>query len=406
MQSFAEKRKVNVCFTRSANLIQMKKSISFLSLILCLQLTSCSYLKNVQLLSSGKLERKQFVESVPFTLRKDIIVLSAQLSDDTTQHEFIFDIGAFNSKVEKGLAERLGYKTITTKSNGTASGVTREIEVTQIDSIRIGQTSFYSISAGKVVYDESSASPCIASAGIIGANLMKLAYWKIDYQDQILSFSDHAFEVPSGALSIPFEHPLLSGTPTIDLKVGEHTVKGLLFDVGYNGGLILPASLKDNFAGEEKMILDNATKGIYGGKVDTLYEKQLSVEIGSFKTSIPVLFSANNKALLGNEFLKHFDVYVDYEEDVISLVVRKDVLVNKMAPLVAGILNDSTWIVNRTIPAFPLQLGDSLASINGKKPIDLFKNNCEYFFGIGEILNTQNIEIIDTNGKTILLKND
>ena len=159
-------------------------------------------------------------------------------------------------------------------------------------------------------------------------------------------------------------------------------------------------------AGEEKMILDNATKGIYGGKVDTLYEKQLSVEIGSFKTSIPVLFSANNKALLGNEFLKHFDVYVDYEEDVISLVVRKDVLVNKMAPLVAGILNDSTWIVNRTIPAFPLQLGDSLASINGKKPIDLFKNNCEYFFGIGEILNTQNIEIIDTNGKTILLKND
>ena len=405
MQSFAEKSKVNVCFTRSANLIQMKKSISFLSLILCLQLTSCSYLKNVQLLSSGKLERKQFVESVPFTLRKDIIVLSAQLSDDTTQHEFIFDIGAFNSKVEKGLAERLGYKTITTRSNGTASGVTREIEVTQIDSISIGQTSFYSISAGKVVYDENSASPCIASAGIIGANLMKLAYWKIDYQDQLLSFSDHAFEVPSGALSIPFEHPLLSGTPTIDLKVGEHTVKGLLFDVGYNGGLILPVSLKDNFAGEEKMILDNATKGIYGGKVDTLYEKQLSVEIGSFKTSIPVLFSANNKALLGNEFLKHFDVYVDYEEDVISLLERNEVEVKETITFIPGVLNDSTWIVKRTSPEIPLQLGDTLIFINGLQPKEVYTDHCDYVLQVSDLLKVGKIKVTDNHGKSFTLDN-
>ena len=35
-------------------------------------LTNCNYLKNVKLLSGGKLKRENFVQEVPFTYRKDI----------------------------------------------------------------------------------------------------------------------------------------------------------------------------------------------------------------------------------------------------------------------------------------------------------------------------------------------
>jgi len=173
------------------------KNIFYLVVIIILSssLISCSYLKNVQLLSGGELKRQQFVQAIPFEMKKDLIVVKARINGDSTEREFIFDTGAFNSKIEKGLAESLSLKTITTKSNSTAAGVTRIIEVTRIDSLVFGETAFYNVGAGKVEYDEQSASPCIAQHGIIGANIMKLAHWKIDYEHKMIYFSDQPFEV-------------------------------------------------------------------------------------------------------------------------------------------------------------------------------------------------------------------
>ena len=102
------------------------------------------------------------------------------LRQDT--HQFIFDTGAFQSKVEYSLSESLNLKTKFKRDNGTAQGIKREIEITSVDSVKIGESKFINIGAGKLKYDKNSYSPCVAKDGIIGANLIKLAHWKIDYQ--------------------------------------------------------------------------------------------------------------------------------------------------------------------------------------------------------------------------------
>ncbi|ADR20458.1 hypothetical protein MATR_19220 [Marivirga tractuosa] len=383
----------------------MKNIFYVVFIILSSTLTSCSYLKNVQLLSGGELKRQQFVQAIPFEMRKDLIVVKAKVNDDSTEREFIFDTGAFNSKIEKGLAESLSLKTITTKSNSTAAGVTRKIEVTRIDSLVFGETAFYNVGAGKVEYDEQSASPCIAQHGIIGANIMKLAHWKIDYEHQMIYFSDQPFEVKESAYNIEFDNPLLSGTPLISMKIGGKEAQNILFDVGYNGGLVLPIALAKEFEGSDKLFFDRSTTGIYGAKADTLIEKQLEVEIDGFQTSIPVNFSANGKALLGNEFLKHFEVIINYDKNIIQLIERKTVSIDPNAPFIPGVLNDNQWVVDRTTEDLPFVLGDTLTSVNGKTPRELFDNYCDYLKHVGELISTDSLKVLKGNGEEFIIKN-
>ena len=56
----------------------MKNIFYLVVIILSSTLISCSYLKNVQLLSGGELKRQKFVQAIPFEMRKDLIVVKAK----------------------------------------------------------------------------------------------------------------------------------------------------------------------------------------------------------------------------------------------------------------------------------------------------------------------------------------
>jgi hypothetical protein len=354
----------------------------------------------VKLLTGGSVADKNFEYTLPFEYSKGLIVVEGLVNDGAVPSKFIFDTGAFNSKIEQTLADSLSLKTIATKNNSTAAGVSQQIEVSKLDSLRLGDALFRNISAGKLSYAPESASPCIADDGIIGANLIKLAHWKIDFKNKELRLSDTPIKPieEEESTTLSFKKPLLSGVPEIEVKVEGKTVEGVLFDVGYNGGLILPAQFASAFeSDEERVFYDRSTTGIYGSKTDTLRAKVLKVTLGEFAFDIPVEFSSNGKALLGNEVLEHFDVYIDYSKKRITLAPITPVVVPKGRAFIPGILNDSLWVVNRTEPNVPLSLGDTLSSINGKKPGELFSNHCEYVMGIGEFIN-QPLELITPSG--------
>lgn len=375
------------------------KSFKLFLIIVCGFGTSCSYLQNVRLLSKGEVKKENYVETIPFEWRKELIVIKARLNSDTTQREFIFDTGAFNSKVESDLTNTLGLEVITEKTNSTASGISQKIEVVRIDSLQLGGTTIYNIGAGKLTYAPTSASPCIAANGIIGANLIKLAHWKIDYENQLMHFSDAPFEVEEGSYVLPFERPLLSGTPKISLEIDGKKVENILFDVGYNGSLILPLSVASHFENNEsKIILDQSTTGIYGSNTDSLLVKNLTVGVGGFETKMPVEFSSLNKALLGNEFLKHFTVIINYDKKEIYLQKQQEVHIAAPNNFSVAIQNDSLWVVSRTTPEIPLELGETLLSVNGKKPSELFISHCDYVMNIRKLFEQDSLNVQKMDG--------
>lgn len=375
---------------------------------LLLMCGACSYLKNVRLLTNGSIARKNFVQALPFEYKKGLIVVKARVNADTTLREFIFDTGAFNSKIENGLAQQLALTTVTTKSNSDSNGNTRNIEVTKLDSIQFGETRFYNIGAGKVNYGEQSASPCIAPHGIIGANLIQLAHWKVDFEQQVLYFSDRPFPITTNTITyqLPFSTPTFSGLPRISIQLNGKTLEDVVFDLGYNGGLILPATLASHFDDQpKKLFLDQATSGIYGTRADSLISQELTLNLGGASMRIPIDFSANGKGLLGNEILEHYLVYLDYDSEIITLQRKNEVSVSPNLSFIPGVLNDSLWIVNRIQSGSELQLGDTLKSINDTRPDQLFSTHCEYIMNIGTWLNQDSLVLEKNDGSLLILTN-
>lgn len=375
----------------------------FIILILC----SCDYLTQVRLLKNGEVGASNYLEEIPFELKKGLIVVQGKLNNDSQEREFIFDTGAFDCKVEKDLAESLGMPTLATRDNSTAAGVSREIEITRVDALKLGEIPFQNLSAGKLEYDEKSASPCLAPHGLIGANLIRLAHWKIDFLNKKLSFSDSAFQPErfETQYRIPFSHEKLTGIPEISMMVGGKSVEGLIFDLGYNGGIVLPLSLAHQIPGEvEKVILDQSTTGIFGSNQDSLLIKKVRVNLGGFEQEIPVEFSSLGKGLIGTDFLKHFEILMDYHKKEITLLPREEVSIPESSDFIPGIDEEGLWVVDRTTPELPLKLGQRILTINGKKALEVFPNHCDYVLGIRDFLVQEILELEMEDGSIIRIE--
>ena len=374
-------------------------------LLLVLPVLGCNTISELKLQSnSDSVIDKE--TSIPFKYTKKLIIVNAYLNDSKKANSFIFDTGAFQSKVEYDLSEKLNLETITIRNNGTAQGVKREIEITSVDSIRLSTSSFFNIGAGKLKYDALSYSPCIAKDGIIGANLIKLAHWKIDYVNKEMKVSKKPFVVNlnNEHYILDFATSFLSGVPKVNVELDGKVIENVIFDLGYNGGLVVPYKFANQFHSENSQtIIDQSTAGIFGSSRDTLLVKELNVKLGNFQTKIPVEFSSLNKALLGNDFLEHFTIYLNYDDGTITLKPNSPVTIDNIKTFIPGILNDSLWIVNRTNPKIPLKIGDTLKTINGYRPKDLFQSHCDYFLKISEFLKSDSLNIEANNGNKINL---
>jgi predicted aspartyl protease len=364
-----------------------------------LALVSCKAYQQLQL-------ETETTHRIPFEYIKGLIVVEAKVQQQATKNRFIFDTAAHTSKIEYGLAERLQLPTTYKRSNGTAQGIRRTVEMTVIDSVFLQNLPFYRIAAGKLQYDAKSYSPCVAPDGIIGANLIKLANWKIDYQQQLLETSQSSLFPTENAKTheLDFKTSFRSGIPKIDIEIGGKRIKNVLFDVGYNGGLVVPEKYASLFSETaSKLYIDQSTSGIFGSNRDTLIVKELSMKLGDFNTKIPVQFSSLNKALLGNDFLEHFTIFLNYDTKKIILQPKEKVQIAAERNFIPGILNDSLWIVNRTTPNSTLQIGDTLQTINGFRPKDIFRSHCDYFLQISTLLNQDSLLIKTQQQKIIHL---
>lgn len=384
----------------------MYNKIFIFLLISIFTVTSCNTINEIKFQANADVEIKD-ATVLPFNYIKKLIVVEAQLNNSNKPNSFIFDTGAFQSKVEYNLSEDLKLVTIAKRNNGTAQGVKREIEITNVDSIKLSNSKFYNISAGKLKYDQKSYSPCIAEDGIIGANLIKLAHWKIDYQKKQIQISEKPILTTSNTkrYNIDFNTSFLSGVPKIDIEINGQLIKDVIFDLGYNGGLVVPYQFAEKLhSSKTQTIIDQSTAGIFGSNRDTLLIKELNIKIGDLKSTIPVEFSSLNKALLGNDFLEHFIVYLDYIDDRIILESIESVAIDKPKTFIPGILNDSLWIVNRTNPKLNLKIGDTLKTINGYQPKDLFTSHCDYFFEVSKLLASDTLFTETKQGKKIKIK--
>lgn len=397
-----------------------KRIICICFLALTFVFISCNYISNVYLLSRGSVEQKNFYESIDFENRNGIIVVKGFVNDREDTLEFIFDTGAFDNKISQYRAGQYKLKEKATKDKSDSQGNEHEISMTLIKKVSLGNVDFKNTAAGIIEYPENSLSPCIAADGIIGANLIREANWKIDFVNNKIWVTDdfsRFTELDTKETSaIDFKKPLLSGTPKIDVSVNGKELGNILFDLGSNGGVDLPVSLKRTLFPDPSFswdtTLDNSSSGIWGTNFDSVFSVISDITFNGYRSTRPEInFAQQGFAKIGNEVWERYDVYMNYDKKRIYLKPNSQfdsVKKKRDFGFIPYFHSENHWTVENLVLGSPahisgISFGDTITTIDGKTPDKFYSSFCGYFDWVTNYFKDKESVQVEVGGTTITI---
>jgi hypothetical protein len=306
-------------FIKRRLVLSVKNAFKPVWLILLLVILSgCQGSKVYKLMQDGSVEQKEFLVTVPFEMRGGLCFIEVEVNGE--KGLFLFDTGAPNI-VSEPFAERLSLETETQGGVKDSGGNrTKGNAFVRLEDINIGGVHF--MNTGAVVQNLSSSDifDCMGIDGIIGANLMRKAFWKIDYKEETIGFSSNLddFAVDSTYQVLPFLVNM-TGTPVVDISFGGETVNGMTFDTGSNKEFSMP--LKSLRAAQKSTPITTtwelgATSYGVGGKAlaDTIFYAVIdTMTLGELSILNSVVSFDVHSDNFGNAFLEHYDVVLNWE---------------------------------------------------------------------------------------------
>lgn len=296
----------------------MKKAF-ILSVIIPFMI-SCSPVKKV--LNAGRLKQSEFNEKIPFNFETGVPIIEVSISGKS--YHFLLDTGA-PTAVSPTLAKTLNLNTAINSRSSDSQGYQKKEMVVVIPEIKIGNLVFENTGALVVDMNNVFQMKCLHVDGIIGANQMANAIWQLDYANKLISITNNManLDTTASAKVMDFLPVKIQKTPLVPVKIGTKT-SYITFDTGSNGSLDLSlpkyAELIQNF----KQINCNGISGIgiYGAakQSTTTYAKVPEISIGTLALKNQViLFGAGKSSNIGNDFLQHYKVIINWQTNKIYL---------------------------------------------------------------------------------------
>jgi len=318
--------------TKDDSLLYLKminKTIILLTVMLFL--TSCSANKKfTQLMKGGVVQQKPFKVEIPFEYRLGLIIIKVELNNET--YDFVLDSGATNV-LSKELAETLGKKRLIIVNNRDVHGNYQPMGFTKIKAVTIGGIKFEETASGIGDFNQSIEVGCLGIDGIIGANLMRLAVWEIDFKNQIITITNTKESLALGAeiKKIPFYTNSVH-QPLCNVKVNAVEEKNVTIDLGSNGGFSLSYNTYEKIQKElpkNKKVIEYGYhgSGFYGsGKIDSIFYLQANkLLVGGIRLDNQLLkFSKSSVPTIGTSFFKNYDLVMNWADNEILLTPHTD----------------------------------------------------------------------------------
>jgi len=295
------------------------KSIVYSFLIIASFLTTgCTSIS--KLYKSGSVNQDEFYGRTTFETAFDLIIVPVNINGKRCR--FLFDTGA-PMVISEELRDELELNTVNQGNVSDSQGERKKLDYVWLDKVTIGGVDFEK--TGAVVADLNKAPEihCMQIDGILGANMMKLAVWKIENQNKAMFFASSKEKLSVGdndRLAIDFQTKT-TYSPVIDLSISDSTtIKRVTFDTGYGGYLSLDGDYFDSTLTVLEKSYGYSSTGLYGSSYDTVLDVKTSMTFGDFNQVAPVVFSmAKSKNLLGMDFINQFDVVLDWNTNTIEL---------------------------------------------------------------------------------------
>ena len=368
------------------------KTQFILLLILMSTISSCNTIKTMRLLKSGDVTQNEFLVEIPFEVRMGLIILPVTIQGK--EYKFMFDTGAPNV-ISKELAAELNIKPKVSKKTGDSQGVKENLDFLYIDEIIVGGITFTDMGSAVVDLNKSVEIGCLGVDGLIGANLMRQAFWEIDYEAKIMRISSKItnFQIPEDAEKVSFE-PVLSGTPKVSVFYNGIEDKYVTIDYGSTGFVSSTKAVLDKLMISDSIARlygsGSTSSGIYGaGSADTMYYARVpETKIGSVTlTENVMIFEPNKGKTIGMEFFSQYRTILDWESNTLYLIPQQLEETHRQSLETFGfsyLYDDGKLIVRFVIPESEaykqgIRLGDEIISINDENFENLTTNAyCEF----------------------------
>lgn len=359
------------------------------------------------------------VAEIPFELKNSIILLEANINDNSTASRFVFDTGATSDLLDSSTATNLGLEANYNQKVAGAGG-TKTYDIILSQKLTLN---------GKIEIDDTHLVLSDLSIlkerldrdfdGIIGYSLLKKYITKMDYENhKIVLYETIENADTNGYTKVPFKFgngiPIPQFDVTITLRNGESFTGSILWDSGADLTLVIntPYAEKNNLISKvDKSLIDKA-ENLHG---TSLHERIAieSININGYKLDELVVSLSHDKegvssyedylGILGGEIISKFNAILDYSSSILYLKPNSTFNEPFEFPL-SGItlkkVADNIIIerVEQTSEAYQygVRKGDQLISINNNssKDIEVYRNLLKKE---GERVS---LTIVDTNGKT------
>lgn len=350
--------------------------LSLLTTVIVIALLGCNSSTRLKLMKSGKVASKHFYETLSFDYGGKIMIIEAQFNGQ--KGRFLFDTGAPNV-ISHEFADRLKLEALAKGQVNDAGGNTlKNQSFVKIDDITISGVSFKNTGAVVQNLSGSAVMRCLAIDGIVGANLMRQAHWKIDYQKQEITFTDdiNQLGINDDYTAIDFDTKA-QGTPVIKANVDGVSVYNITWDTGSNGEISLPTKafklLKTLKTVEYEYAVGATSYGVGGkAKSDTAFFTNIqNTKMGSTALEGKVIEFSSYSRNIGNKFFENYQTVLDWDQKKIHLLKVEEYNFDTLSTFGFGIdwqdggLHVGT-IYSHTDAAQHLKNGDKIIEINSE----------------------------------------
>ena len=329
----------------------------------------------------GYLETLPQPITLPFGYVGKHILVAAQLPSAPQTIHLILDTGVRSPLLDWQLTSQIPLSHTLRLAPQALYGVLERISLAEAHFYQIGTFAVEFSAPGQPLY-------CLSESGVIGGSVMRHGVWQIDYPHRTLTIAhdtstlDHIHD----AIALPFD--LVDFQPLVTLDVAGKTTIRALIDTGWHGSLHLSAQDLSPISSTHIRTMATAEglvetlTGLAIARQQTIQLSRLSLgdlHLENFPVSVDVGPPLHPTALIGNDFLEHFIVTLDYANQQLYLLPTAPSSELYPAPLAYGfqamLQGDRLLVTGLHHPSAAaqagLQIGDQILSINGDRYTNL-----------------------------------
>ena len=249
--------------------------------------------------------------------------------------DFVLDSGADSITIDNGTAHELGLELYGKRLAAAAGRFTTGRAL--VPEMRIGPLTMHNV-AVDIVPDGDNEVPGVRTVGLLGFDFLAELGVTIDYEHQkVTAVPGRDYVPPVGPNVIPLDVRLGDDVPSVDVAINGALSEDFIVDTGGAGGLMIfdafarkhPEALKDDGGGG---IMRQMSFGGIGGAFETKPYQLRSARVGplnfvdfvSYLVTTREAYDWGDDGIIGTEFLRLFNVGLDYGDSRIYLVPNKD----------------------------------------------------------------------------------